>query len=357
MEDIFGAFDDDAFGETKTKTAPKLISYNAKICAPEWFLDATVASDQNIGSKDVGDQVVIRQYRGNRLYLSGNYSDALDEFRKAEELISPNNGTVLRNVLEAKVRCSLQLGQRDTREDMCKLRCLISSPANRVSFLHLELQLFKSGENSRGVVLTLQRLLSLLPLSADLWVQLAQALEEGDEEIKDEEPRNVEQHGDRNFEDEKVISSASCSCLSTNSVPDCPNAISPAQDKETKCLWRLDRDEFRLPCLIWAKLCLLSDYPSTSLLDGEDLSANFALEKSAAMLKDVETRMSMFRDLDNVESLTQMIGKKFVKLSTFDDHGSDFYGCQFLRFFCHDSDSVASSKKSSIRLTATENLP
>ena len=72
MEDIFGAFDDDAFGETKAvKSSPKLISYNAKICAPEWFLDEDVAA--GIVDKEPVDQVVLRKYRGDRMYLPGNY--------------------------------------------------------------------------------------------------------------------------------------------------------------------------------------------------------------------------------------------------------------------------------------------
>ena len=93
MDEFFGGFDDDAFGETKApKTAPKLTSYNAKICGAEWFFndgvvgrmerrehdDAAAAEgrrddDAAEGRRDDADRLMIRKYRGDRLYLQGKF--------------------------------------------------------------------------------------------------------------------------------------------------------------------------------------------------------------------------------------------------------------------------------------------
>ena len=84
MDEFFGGFDDDAFGETKApKTAPKLTSYNAKICGAEWFFnDGVVGCTERRehddaaaaeGRRDDADRLMIRKYRGDRLYLQGKF--------------------------------------------------------------------------------------------------------------------------------------------------------------------------------------------------------------------------------------------------------------------------------------------
>ena len=74
MDDFFAGFSDEAFGETKTpKAPPKLTSYNAKICGEEWFLDANVQQSVEGHSIDDADLMMIRKYRGDRLYLKGLY--------------------------------------------------------------------------------------------------------------------------------------------------------------------------------------------------------------------------------------------------------------------------------------------
>ena len=78
MEDFFFAdIADDAFGETKIpKSAPKATSYNAKICSSEWFLAEGVISDgENDAERKINDAdlMMIRKYKGDRLYLAGNY--------------------------------------------------------------------------------------------------------------------------------------------------------------------------------------------------------------------------------------------------------------------------------------------
>ena len=71
MDEFFSGFADDAFGEIKApKTAPKLTSYNAKICGAEWFLNGGVigcperreydaAADG--GRNDDADRLMIRK--------------------------------------------------------------------------------------------------------------------------------------------------------------------------------------------------------------------------------------------------------------------------------------------------------
>ena len=78
MEDFFFAnLSDDAFGETKVpKSAPKATSYNAKVCSSEWFLaDGVIADGENDAGRNIGDAdlMMIRKYKGDRLYLTGSY--------------------------------------------------------------------------------------------------------------------------------------------------------------------------------------------------------------------------------------------------------------------------------------------
>ena len=69
MEDVFGTFDDEAFAETRKAKAPPppSTSYNAKICAPEWFLRDEAPEGDN------ADRVMINKYRGDRLYFARRY--------------------------------------------------------------------------------------------------------------------------------------------------------------------------------------------------------------------------------------------------------------------------------------------
>ena len=47
--------------------------------------------------------------------------DALEEFRQCEKLIPSSNSTVLRDVLEAKIRCAIRLGRGQIDGDMSKV--------------------------------------------------------------------------------------------------------------------------------------------------------------------------------------------------------------------------------------------
>lgn len=252
--------------------------------------------------------------------------------------------SILRVNTEARARCAIRLGLAgDAQKVLEKLRGLSTSANTRLSFLHLRLEFFRASGDRQGAVETLQKLTSLLPLSAEMWTDLYAALEEKDGK------------GYQKLGSEVDTSSHDGASLL----------------REKGCA--LNSSHLRLCCLLWAKVCLDADFPSTEGPPMEDFSAtahgrekniesrdvcakgaeesylnrNFAADRATCLRKYVETELSRFPTLGEHDissdgskkekldtmALTRNISLKYSRLSTFDDHAEELFGDAFIKAF------------------------
>jgi len=168
MEDFLSNMAD-VFDEKENVVPVKLqsYSYNAKICTPEWFfLETKDITKESIHRKNTADNLISHKYRGDRFYLQGYYESALVEYN-ASILASPDGPAgILRDTIESKIRCLIKLGKFiEIGTDLKKLQALVISVHHQLSFLNLHLTI--------TMIRVLQRLLSILPLSAIFWLKLA----------------------------------------------------------------------------------------------------------------------------------------------------------------------------------------
>jgi len=176
MEDFLSNMAD-VFDEKESVVPVKLksYSYNAKICTPEWFFHKTKDVTKDcIHRKDTADNLISHKYRGDRFYLQGYYESALVEYN-ASILASPDGPAgILRDTIESKIRCLIKLGKFiDIETDLKKLQSLVISLHHQLSFLYLHLTISELSGEEQTMIIVLQCLLSILPLSANFWLKLA----------------------------------------------------------------------------------------------------------------------------------------------------------------------------------------
>lgn len=169
--EIFGStFDDSVFLEARDRVSVSLSSYNAKICEPQWFCDeAALDTDDSLEKQKVW------KFRGDLAQRQGHYQKSFDAYSTCLQLISDNNLTIKRDVLEGMARCCIRLGQKDKALDLAQLLSKeASNTCHLISLLLLKVSIYRYFGTIGATISSLQELCSLLPFNPWHWLDLGQ---------------------------------------------------------------------------------------------------------------------------------------------------------------------------------------
>uniref|UniRef100_A0A1A8RWU4 Chromosome 8 open reading frame 76 n=2 Tax=Nothobranchius rachovii TaxID=451742 RepID=A0A1A8RWU4_9TELE len=169
--EIFGStFDDSVFLEARERVCESLSSYNAKVCDPQWFCENSC-----LHNEDSLEKQKVFKFRGDLAVRQGNYQKALEAYSSCLQLISDNNLTIRRDVLEGMARCCTKLGQRNEALDLASsLSKEASNTCHMTSLLLLKVSIYHHFGLVRPKMSCLQQLCTLLPFNPWYWFSLGQ---------------------------------------------------------------------------------------------------------------------------------------------------------------------------------------
>lgn len=147
-----------------------LVSYNAKVCEPQWFCDKTT-----LDTDDVLEKQKVLKFRGDLAVRQGDFQKAFEAYSACLEWISDNNLTIRRDVLEGMSRCCIKLGQKDKALDLAELlNKEATNTCHLTSLLLLKVSIYQDFGDIRAKISCLQHLCSLLPFNPWHWLDLGQ---------------------------------------------------------------------------------------------------------------------------------------------------------------------------------------
>uniref|UniRef100_A0A1A8H0Y9 Chromosome 8 open reading frame 76 n=1 Tax=Nothobranchius korthausae TaxID=1143690 RepID=A0A1A8H0Y9_9TELE len=169
--EIFGStFDDSVFLEARERVCESLSAYNAKVCDPQWFCENSCLHDE-----DSLEKQKVFKFRGDLAVRQGNYQKALEAYSSCLQLISDNNLTIRRDVLEGMARCCTKLGRRNEALDLASsLSKEASNTCHLTSLLLLKVSIYHHFGLVRLKMSCLQQLCTLLPFNPWYWFSLGQ---------------------------------------------------------------------------------------------------------------------------------------------------------------------------------------
>jgi len=169
----FGCEFDDSLFEDKKRKEDKIpeVHYNAKICTSQWYESADVetSSDEN--------KMQVFKYRADWYYHQGKYTEAVNNYRLATDLLSSSNRLMRREMLESQARAHLKNGQiTQARHTAHTLHCDSSTFDMLTVSLDLMAAVEEQDQQYAAAALWLKRLLLLHPASARTWLKLADVI-------------------------------------------------------------------------------------------------------------------------------------------------------------------------------------
>lgn len=145
-----------------------LISYNAKVCEPQWF-----CADAALDTDDFLEKQKVMKFRGDLAVRKGEHQTAFEAYSACLEWISENNLNIRRDVLEGMARCSIKMGQKDKALELAELlNKEASNTCHLTSLLLLKVGIFHHFGDVGAKILCLQQLCSLLPFNPWHWLDL-----------------------------------------------------------------------------------------------------------------------------------------------------------------------------------------
>ncbi|XP_070566250.1 uncharacterized protein [Ptychodera flava] len=164
----FGAeFDEDLFGETKSRSANVTRTYNAKICEPMWFKD-------DVDYEDLAEQVQHYIYQGDLLYYQEKFEEAIHYYEKARARLSPSNIALKRMLQESLARCHMNCARHIEAEILAKEMFEESHYLEqKTSAYNLLVWVYHAAGKTLEEQKAVQQLISLQSSNAVLWMKLA----------------------------------------------------------------------------------------------------------------------------------------------------------------------------------------
>uniref|UniRef100_A0A1A8MI43 Chromosome 8 open reading frame 76 n=2 Tax=Nothobranchius TaxID=28779 RepID=A0A1A8MI43_9TELE len=135
-----------------------------------WFCENSC-----LHNEDSLEKQKVFKFRGDLAVRQGNYQKALEAYSSCLQLISDNNLTIRRDVLEGMARCCTKLGQRNEALDLASsLSKEASNTCHMTSLLLLKVSIYHHFGLVRPKMSCLQQLCTLLPFNPWYWFSLGQ---------------------------------------------------------------------------------------------------------------------------------------------------------------------------------------
>ncbi|XP_069812380.1 uncharacterized protein C8orf76-like [Dendropsophus ebraccatus] len=162
-------FEDSVFSETRERTGQRGLTYTAKKCEPQWFME-------DVSSDDLAEVHTIWKFRADFSYRQEEFEKAFNEYTGCYALIPPANNAMRRDVLESQARCLIRLGRHKEALEITEMLAKgVSNTDHLTGALHLQATIHNYLGNLQEEVSCLQQLISLHPFNSQFWISLAES--------------------------------------------------------------------------------------------------------------------------------------------------------------------------------------
>ncbi|XP_060583188.1 uncharacterized protein C8orf76-like [Ruditapes philippinarum] len=170
-------FDDGDFTE-KVRQTETLTSYNAKVCHPEWFFSDRADNGRN-------DMATVYKFRGDYHFQRENHKSAIHCYKNSLDRLGEHNRTMRRELMESLARSHMKTGEFQASQKYVEnvfIDCL--TPENYCQTFLLQQQLYNNSRDILNELGVLQKLITLHPVNAQIWLKLVHVYEKISQSLK-----------------------------------------------------------------------------------------------------------------------------------------------------------------------------
>ncbi|KAM9436529.1 uncharacterized protein C8orf76 homolog [Clarias gariepinus] len=211
MEILGSTFDDSVFEESRSRDlSTDLPSYTPKTCEPEWFCHHEKFEDKL-------DEQKTKKFRADLKYRKNQYQEALEDYTACLPLVTNNNLSLKRDMLEGIARCYSSLGRTRQALEICeKLRNEATNSCHLTCVLQLEQSIHDGCGDTISSISSLKQLCSVHPFNPWHWLNLAisyQTLLEASTSVEDLKEQSVWPQVLIQQQEEQEVRLKACMCL------------------------------------------------------------------------------------------------------------------------------------------------